>query len=195
MDYQTNPLPLVGLIGKKRSGKDTFAAPLVAEFGFHRVAFADPLREAALRLDPLVGPCSLPGDPAPRHRYLSEVIRAIGWEAAKDTVPGARRTLERLGTDAIREIDPDFWIRQALGAIDGRHAPVVVTDVRFPNEADAIRERGGYLVRITRPGFEDAQQHKTETALDDYPDDLHVVNDDTIEHLEIVARSIYYRFL
>jgi hypothetical protein len=188
-------LPLLGLIGKKRSGKDTFAAPLLAEFGFHRVAFADPLREAALRLDPWVGPASTPGDLRLAYRRLSGVVAELGWERAKDHVPGVRETLQRLGTDVVRELDPDLWVRAALAQIDERPWGVVVTDVRFPNEADAIRDRGGILVRITRPGPVDPDEHKTERALDDYAEDLHVVNDDTIEVLEARARSLFYLHL
>jgi len=196
--------PLVGLIGRQRSGKDTFAATLVEEFRYRRVAFADPLRQAAYALDPLVGPCALPGDLVAKYRRLSYVVDAIGWESAKDTVPEVRATLQRLGTNAIRALDEDFWVRAGMATVAEHRAtvrrwpsgefympgrPVVVTDVRFPNEAEAVRRAGGVLVRVVRPGA-DGGGHATETALDDYPEDFLVDNDGTLEDLATEARTV-----
>jgi len=211
----TNPAPLIGLIGRKRSGKDTFAATLVDELGYARVAFADPLRELALAIDPLVGPAPVPGDGVPRYRRLSEVVEAIGWEAAKDCVPEVRATaLQALG-QALRGVDEGFWVAQTMETVDDLRRPVlsrspivvdalaragivlpeprpglpvVVTDVRMPNEADAIRAAGGRLIRIIRPGFETADEHVTETALDGYPEDDLVLNDEGLEELAAAAR-------
>lgn len=194
--------PLIGMIGKKRSGKDSFASVLVDEFGFARVAFADPLRDAALALDPFVGPTSLPGDLVPSYHRLSGVIDALGWEAAKDFAPEVRRILQALGTDAIRALDDDFWVRMAMEKVGAlREAtrrwpsgelytpgrPVIVTDVRFPNEAEAIRLAGGILIRVERPGF-DGDGHATETALDGWPEDYVVPNDADLEALQSAAR-------
>jgi hypothetical protein len=212
----TTPL-LIGLIGRKRTGKDTLAATLVDELGFARVAFADPLRELALAIDPLVGPAPLPGDGVPRYRRLSEVVAAIGWEAAKDCVPEVRSTaLQSLG-QALRGVDEGFWVEQAMETVDHLRCPVrpypsairaalleagfpleepraalpvVVTDVRMPNEAEAIRAVGGVLVRVTRPGTASADEHVTETALDDYPEDFLIENDRDLEALRAEAHAL-----
>lgn len=179
---------IIGLIGKKRSGKDSFASVLVERYGYKRVAYADPLREALLRMDPCVDwDMDDDGDITPYQ--LSEVVGWIGWERAKDIVPDVRRLLQSFGTDAIREIDEDFWVRAGAKQIDETPGPVVVTDVRFPNEADAIRKRGGLLVRITRPGY-DGDGHPTETALDDYRADMEVSNTKDLERLYEVANSV-----
>jgi len=178
--------PLIGMIGRRRSGKDSFATTLVSELGYDRVAFADPLREAALALDPLVGPASLPGDLTSSYRRLSEVVETLGWERAKDCVPEVRAVLQRLGTDAIRSLDDTFWVRTAMARVEASSAPVVVTDCRFPNEAEAIRLAGGYLVRVVRPGAtsaSDVDLHPSETALDDYPEDFYVDNSGTLADL------------
>lgn len=184
---------LIGLIGKKRSGKDSFAATLVEDHGYKRVAFADPLRDALLRLDPYVDAVVLDNGELQPYR-LSEVIRTLGWERAKDEVPEVRRLLQAFGTDAIRTIDADFWVRAGADVIGAERLspdpkPVVVTDVRFPNEAEAIRSRGGILVRIDRPGF-DGDGHATETALDDYVPDVIVTNDGTLAQLGDSARAV-----
>ena len=60
----------------------------------------------------------------------------------------------------------------------------IITDVRFPNEAKAVKDRGGILIRINRPGFENTGDHLSEIALDDYKNfDTIIINDGTIEDL------------
>lgn len=172
----------IGLIGKARSGKDTVAARLRGQHGYQRVAFADPLKEAALRVDPLVA------WPGRMDVYrLSYLVRHHGWEYVKDEVPEVRRILQQMG-QAVREADADFWVRVALAKIDALCGlPVVVTDVRYPNEAEALRAAGFMLVRIERRldrhPFRTASQHESETALDDFIADAAVFNDGSIAEL------------
>lgn len=197
--------PLIGLIGRKRSGKDTFASVLIEERGFTKAGFADPLREMALAIDPIVeydeafngcgNPSCCPTDIVER-RY-SDVLDAHGYEVAKDKFPEVRRFLQVLGTNAVRGIlGPDTWVDLAASRIDARTGPLVLTDVRFPNEAKAISDRGGYLVRIVRPGQDEGDLHPSETALDDYPVNLVIDNDSTLEEFlakaRIVARYLAY---
>ena len=180
---------LIGLIGKKRSGKDSIAAPLIDEYGYARVAFADPLKRAALKANPIVGPAPTDGLGV-IYRPLSEFVEELGWEVAKDTVPGVRSFLQTLG-EAIRDEDEGFWLRKGLVPIDARTTPVVVTDCRFPNEADNIRARGGYIIRVIRPGLpSDGDTHTSETALDDYDEDMTLVNDGTLDELQEATREI-----
>lgn len=187
---------LLGMIGYKRSGKDAFAAAIQTDpYNFVKLGFADPLREAAYDANPIVGTFALTVDGKLRvdEWHYADVIDALGYEAAKDYVPEVRAFLQRFGTNAIRKIAPNFWVDQALGRIDEnlKERSVVVTDVRFPNEAEAIADRGGTLVRVVRPGFEPAPDaHESETALDGYPEDILVVNDGPLERLEVAARQI-----
>lgn len=183
--------PLIGLLGKARSGKDSVAAVLTADHGYTRVAFADPLKRAALALDPLIyvetGCWSDPEE----ERYLRQIVDELGWERAKDTYPQVRETLQKLGS-AIRELDPDFWLDAALDTIEDTPGPVVITDVRYPNEADAIRARGGVLVRVLRPGLVSTDQHASEVALDRYPADRYLHNDGTLDDLAVEVRSFLF---
>lgn len=196
--------PLVGLIGKKRVGKDTFAAVLVEEFGFARVAFADPLKEMALTIDPVIF-AGIDDNAAWSPSRLTPAVMMDGWERVKDTYPEARRFLQRLG-DGVRQFDPEFWLRAGMvqagtlrrGSPEfdgiewnlGPTHPVVITDVRYPNEADAIRDAGGILVRIVRPGVDDGDTHASETALEDYDADVIVENDADVTALRGFARDV-----
>ncbi|MFD6638340.1 hypothetical protein ACFWDN_21265 [Micromonospora chalcea] len=163
--------PLVGMMGRARAGKDTVAARLVEAHGFRRYAFADALKEAALIADPIVIPVDTVGGSV----RLSEVVAGAGWEAAKE-VREVRRTLQQFGI-GIRHLQPDFWVRVVMDEVTHRTGPVVITDVRFPNEATAIRNAGGILVRVIRPGQDESDQHVSEVALSDTPADFTLQND------------------
>ncbi|WP_206475217.1 hypothetical protein, partial [Dietzia sp. KRD202] len=132
------------------TGKDTAGEWFVNERGYRRVAFADPLKEAALRLDPSVqGQMNAP-------LRLSETVRRVGWESAKDIYPEVRRILQELGS-AVRALDENFWLRAALARVQEANetgVPVVITDVRYPNEAASLARAGFKLLHIDRPGIE-----------------------------------------
>jgi hypothetical protein len=162
---------IIGLSGYARSGKDEAAKVLVEEFGFERIAFADKLRDFLYALNPVVNPTPeryFVAHLAPKR--LREVIDQYSWDGYKETEHGneIRGLLQRLGTEAGRQTLWDsIWIDAAFAGKpeDGRY---VVTDVRFPNEAEAVRNRGGVLWRITRSGVGPANSHPSETSLDDY---------------------------
>jgi len=172
---------LIGVSGRKRHGKDTFAARLVEHHGFTRVAFADPMRQMALALDPIIS----------EGWRLSALVEAFGWEEAKAN-PEVRRTLQRLGTEAGRGVLGDgIWVDTAMRHARKLGGRVAFTDCRFPNEADAIRDAGGQVIRVNRPAFpDDGDPHPSETALDRYPFDDLVLNDGTVDDLHAIADSI-----
>jgi hypothetical protein len=191
---------IIGVLGKKRHGKDTFATRLTEEHGFTRYAFADALREAALALDPLivVEPDEMYLLPwgavfaGLAHDYvrLSELVRLIGWERAKE-IREVRRTLQRMGV-GVRELDPDFWVRVVMDAVDNHRGPIVITDVRFSNEVGAVITRPfGRTVRVINPRVPvSLDQHISETALDLYVPDHVIMNSGTIEDLHRYADRI-----
>lgn len=194
---------VVGLIGRKRSGKDTFARRLVEEHGYTRFAFADQLKAAALELDPIIegelgksydygyGGEVFESPEISHYVRLSQVVEAQGWEAAK-AHPEVRRTLQRIGV-AARNVDPLIWVRPVVSAIREHSGPVVVTDVRFPNElGELFYQCGATFVRIVRPDVaeDDASLHISETALDDEEVDLTVTNDRSIAELYAAADTL-----
>lgn len=195
---------IIGLSGKKRSGKDTVAARLVEAHGFRRLAFADRLKRLAADLDPWL-PVSYPDqtdncDPEAL-RQLSELIEEYGSEGAKE-IPAVRQWYKDLGEKVRDDVDPGVWIRPVeadieeailasyiadAGGID-QAVRVVVSDVRFPNEADMILRQGGQVWRIERPDTDDHEDtHSSETALDGWPFDAWLHNVGTIYALGDMA--------
>lgn len=180
----------IALIGRMRSGKDSTAERLVSEHGYTRLAFADPLREMALRLNPIVGLHSAP------ETRLGDVVRVLGWDGAKEQFPEVRRVLQHIG-QGVRDLDPDFWLRGLKGryyaAQRAKSAPVVITDVRYRNEVVMLEALGFATVRVTRPSSGAAVtmsqvraaliSHRSETELDGWPCAYQLRNDGTLADL------------
>lgn len=184
-------MEIIGLSGYARSGKDEAAKVLVEEFGFTRVAFADKLRDFLYALNPVVDVrINQYGDNC-GWVYVQEVIDSHGWDGYKETVygPEVRRLLQRLGTEAGRQTMWDsIWIDAALTGFDDS-AKLVVTDCRFPNEAEAITARGGKVWRISRKGVGPANSHPSETSLDNWKFDAWLDNNGSLEEYRQTVRE------
>lgn len=176
---------IIGLTGYARSGKDT-VAKLLEPYGFVRVALADGVREMALAIDPWIDAPSASDMPEEICR-LSELVDQIGWEHAKGFTE-VRRLLQVIGTEAVRNIvGPDTWIKIAGKKVSDALAQdkdVVITDVRFPNEANWIHEIGGEIWRIMRPGVSRANNHASEFGIDKLGWDRVINNDGPIDDLD-----------
>ncbi|MFJ3974858.1 hypothetical protein [Streptomyces sp. NPDC090021] len=172
--------PLIGLAGAARSGKDAAARFLVDECGWQRKAFADKVKDFLYTLNPWIDAVET-AEGAP----LVDEVDRHGWEEAKEESEVVRRLLQRCGTEAGRGILGDHVWVDALFRDFESWGPTVVSDVRFPNEADAIRERGGLVVRIERPGQRPitAAGHSSENALGGYLYDDVILNDGSLHQL------------
>jgi hypothetical protein len=174
----------IALMGRARSGKDTVAARLVEAHGYTRVAFADPLKDVAYELNPIISGAGFYGSVPIR---LQSVIDRRGWEWAKDHYSEVRRLLQHLG-QSVRDRSSGFWIQQALITISEASGPVVVTDCRYPNEAAVLKRMGFRMVRVIRPHHTDGTpEHESETALDGYPADVELTNGGTLGYLRVRA--------
>jgi len=115
---------VIGLTGEARSGKDTIGRMLVDQYGYTRLAFADRLKEKASYY----------------FGYTDEEIEEKG--------PQVRRILQGFGL-ALRDIQENYWINIVRDKMEpGKR--YVITDVRFDNEAEFIRE-SGIIVHVSRP--------------------------------------------
>lgn len=157
---------IIGLCGVRRSGKDTVGAYLVKQHGYERRAFADPLKKSVANLFdiPFSEVDKLKVDPhtaieltLPTESALHEArkIRMLFFEF-----------LQRYGTEAHRdvpEMGENFWVDLTL-PVQGYYVNrnLVVTDVRFANEAARIEQLGGIVVQVKRPGTDNNDPHRSE---------------------------------
>ena len=108
-----------------------------------------------------------------------------------------REFLQRLGTKAVRHhVHENAWVNSAMaGYDDSKHW--LFTDVRFPNEAQAIKDRGGVSIRLKRyppgcsPVFMD--RHESEVSLDDCDFDYVIYNVGTLDDLKLQVKEILSR--
>lgn len=164
---------LIGLTGRARSGKTTAAEYLGGTFMLEHYAFADPLRHGLMAIFNL--------DASDFEGERKE--QPLAW------LPHSpRQLMQSMGTEWARDtIHPDVWvmlaeqnldyITAALGAVIG----FVVSDIRFENEADLIRRRGGTVIHINRRNAEPVNAHVSETGVKANDNDLYVRNDGTVE--------------
>lgn len=191
---------LIGLTGRAGSGKDTVYNTLYALFNevrpVVRLAFADNLKYSALAAFQ---------DPQQDWLELAERIKSDGTisvEIGEDkiTVSG-REFFQRYGTEAHRDLfGEDFWVDAILPPLEPLdfgpflHSPeiYVVTDVRYDNEASRIREYGGFIWLIDRPGDEiEESQHASEIPISEELIDYVIPNDGDLEDLKNnIAKTI-----
>lgn len=151
---------LIGLIGRKQSGKDTFADYLVSHYGFEKHAFAGPVKEVCRVMFQLT--MEQLEDPQQKEKVDER------WGLSP------RQMMQKVGTDMVRHMwGEDFWLKNMDLRLCG--GDVVISDVRFPNEAQYIRDRGGVLVRIVRSGGV-LDTHISETSQAFIQEDVCVLN-------------------
>lgn len=172
---------VVGLGHKARNGKDTTAAVLQEYFG------SDARRYAFA--DPLRAVCR------------------VEYGMTEKDAP----LLQRVGTEVYRAKDPDIWTKATYWTIAEQQPKIaIVSDVRFPNEAQMIKDMGGTLIHCVRrtaygQQFIDPNRsavHPSETALDGYKGWDHTIDAYGIAQLEyqavliceLIAKKIGYEF-
>ena len=170
---------LIGISGRAKAGKDSFASALVQR-RFQRIAFADALKIATAVIAN-----------EPTHLYFDEVAKELHTDALGMT---RRKALQAVGKAVRDSLGEQVWVNRTLADWASRGKPdTVITDVRYPNEALAIRQRGGTVIRINREGAGlagELAQHESEQRLSDDLVDIEVFNDGTLGDLHAEARKI-----
>lgn len=175
-----HPLPLIGLAGQAGTGKDTVGNHLCQIHGFVSFALADPIR-AGLRA--MLG---LSQEELSRRDLKEHPIEWLGRSP--------RELAQTLGTEWGRElVNPEIWLRVAQRTIENINAThlfrprgIVVTDIRFENEAEWLREQGGTVWHIRREqaGIAGAtSKHVSEQCIPIIEGDAVIENDGTLVKL------------
>ncbi len=174
---------LVAFSGFKTAGKDAAASVLINEYGFKKVALADPVRALAYAINPIV---EIDGweDEGIRLRTL---IDTYGWDFCKNTYPEVRRLMQAVGTEGGRTLfGENFWIEQLGNSVPDLfddESRYVLTDARFTNEGQFVQRHGGTLVWINRPGLS-SDGHASESGELKAIADYFLTNDAGLADLE-----------
>jgi len=195
---------LIGLTGPAGAGKDSVAWAIGQHINVAQVAFADALREevcAAFQVPMRYLTTQACKEIPIRVLSLDRCMNTAFVTAAVEALSGVdmraprspRQIMQLWGTEYRRNQAEDYWLQRASKTIAGHlevGTSVVVTDVRFANEAALIRAAGGHLWRVSRPGYEIAPgAHASETTGDGFGAALTVLNDGTLDELQHSVRS------
>ena len=201
---------IIGVTGHAQHGKDTVAGFAKAR-GFKRYAFADNVRRALYALNPVVwiagevneetGEEDTNSGWCVRLQPLIENLGGIdgtntgageGWDNAKK-LPEVRQLLQRMGTESVRDVvNDEAWVMALRRQLDWEKPDrVVITDVRFPSEAAAVKAWGGTMIRVVRLTEEGDQfvvegidlHHGSEAHVETLPVD-HEIRATALEDLE-----------
>lgn len=161
---------IVGIAGRAGAGKDTAAKAFVEE-GFKVMKFAEPIKEMLRTLLRMQG-----AEEETIERMIGGDLKEIPSPYLSGQTP--RHAMQTLGTTWGRLcMDERFWVDILLrrAALEPQ---VVITDVRFPNEANALADKA-HLIRIVRPDAEQNNSHVSETLVETLTVDEEIVNDCT----------------
>jgi len=158
---------VIGITGAGGAGKDTVGQLL----GYHMIAFAGPLKQGLIAM----------GFPEPPNRVDKEA-----------PIPGYkfswRQAAQTLGTEWGRALQPDIWLAITKSRVEhSMWARVTITDVRFHNEADWVRERG-LLVHVKGRETtikEDDRKHASEHGLIPDEKDYIINNIGSLDQLRV----------
>lgn len=201
-------MKIVGLVGQKRSGKDT-VAEVFERLGWYRTSFAKALyREVSEAFGVSVSELQAHGTKEVPWLDLSTCKDLEFLELAKalarvyvldsgDTLGiqskdlksfklSPRRVLQWWGTEYRRKDDTFYWVRKLSQELAERKPKyVVISDIREIHEATFVKRSEGHLLKVIRPGLaEDAtSSHSSEKNIEHISVDGKIFNSSTLEHL------------
>ena len=182
-------MKIVGFTGRKFHGKDTAAKKLINDEGYIHLSFAEPIKQISKILFSF--------DDEQLYGNKREVIDER-WKITP------REAMQYLGTEIFREkiqelipdIGVNFWVRSVQNKIsklkvENPDVKIVITDVRFQNELDMIREFGGKVIRVKRNIDNGINQtHASEIYIDTMNVDYEIENNGTIEELHDKVKNL-----
>lgn len=155
---------VIGISGKRGTGKSLLCNPYLKARGFEVYAFADPLKEDVRRAYGITKEHT--------DGKLKEVAAPkLGGKTPREAMIAEGEIRRRFSENSL------YWVSRLYDKIKQLHSDsiVAISDVRFKNEATYIRHFGGYIVRLERDPklniYKEVINDASETELDDYPFD------------------------
>ena len=184
---------VIGVTGKARSGKDSFAGMLAEELFIRTgrryilMAYATELKKRVqkdfdLSYDQLWGDDKEEED----SRYPK---KSGGYWTG-------REIMQFVGTDCFRAIDDNYWVKELFKVIDDNEfKTVIITDIRFQSEAQPVKDRNGFMIKVVSDreitNTVHNKVHASETAMDEYDGiDFTVDNNGSLDDLRKVATQV-----
>ena len=187
---------IIGICGKKRSGKDTIADILVNTYDFKKYAFGDPIKKVAKII----------------FNFSEEQL----YGESKDLVDerwgiSPREFFQKFGTDygqyyfneqfpnILKDKPRNLWVEVFHQWYENqrnndRNLKIVISDVRFQHEIDKIKELGGYIIKVERNSINLKDSHLSENEIDNiHMDNFNLIinNEGTKEDLfKIIKENI-----
>ena len=183
-------MKIVALTGPKGSGKDTVAKIIKDTYNANTIAFADPIKDKINHI------LQLPSDFRDKSAYdavkrsrLTYDLPGIGTYSVE-----GRHVVREIGM-LMREYDSTQFTTYVESTIRSQPDKLwVVTDLRFDNEYTMLRKLGASVIKIVRPRY-DYDGHITERGFDDHLVDGILMNDNSLEFLqirtEIVMKTLF----
>ena len=173
---------IVGLSGYAGTGKDT-VRDILESAGFVGFAFADPIRSM---LRELLTSNGISDQFIDSREFKEQIIPELGVSY--------RQMAQTLGTEWGRSLQHDFWLRLASAYMADVErntwndtTAFVISDVRFSNEAAWVREQGGVIWRVLRPGTTPVRSHISEQELTLFDADQTIINGGGLEELNLAV--------
>jgi hypothetical protein len=160
---------IFGLTGKKRAGKSTACKYLEEKTGAVRINFKDALvAEIEQNFPRLI-------------EVIIETLEKYEWDGkpwtyerlVEEKPPLFRALMQNYGTEVRRNDDPDYWVQQWKARVEATrkynlrsNPPITTDDVRFLNEAEAVKDFGGVIIKIERTDVDMSDGHSSEMEMD-----------------------------
>jgi hypothetical protein len=182
---------ILGIAGRARHGKDSIADILVKEFGFKRIALADPLKQICSEVFKIPLQCFYKDELKDSAfiepeiidiyhierlvKQLTEyvnitesIVQNLNTNGVGKELKSPREILQFVGTDLCRNhVSDTIWLDIFSATVKKAEGNLVCTDARFQNERKLISELGGKNMLVVRPGITNSDSHSSENSLGD----------------------------
>ena len=187
---------VIGLVGPIGCGKDAIGEAITKHFDAKVIAWADELyaqvadkfKVSAAFLQTR-NTKELPQDQialihCEDENFVNLMTGELGYDIHEPRSP--RFILQHWGTEYRRAQDPDYWVKKTAEQIDRvTESAVLISGTRFQNEIAMTRRLGGFLLHVSRPGFQKQNTHASEIDIPIEFSDWEIINDASLEALEL----------